>query len=206
MAETREKFTVTFARPGIELYVAKDEDGKPRIGGYAATFTGLSEDLGGFRTRIARNAFDNALAGSDVRFLVNHDPNLLLGRTRSGTLSLAADDRGLSFEATPPDTPMAAHYLEAIRRGDMDGCSFSCTVKQDHWDLLGDDAIRTILEVGDLYDVGPVAFPAFPDTSVSATLRASIDAARALAQASLSDHRRSGRSARRLRLRLELSR
>jgi HK97 family phage prohead protease len=199
----RERFTAVYARPCCEVFARVEEEGRTRIVGYAATYTGLSEDLGGFRTRVSPHAFDGVVITSDVRFLVNHNPDLLLGRTRSGTLSLASDERGLKFEAEPPDTEMARHYVEAIRRGDMDGCSFTCTVKEDRWDVADDLAVRTILEVSDLFDVGPVSFPAFLDTSVSSTVQASLDRARA---AFAAGRRPGGMSAETLRLRLELAR
>jgi HK97 family phage prohead protease len=197
-----ELFAAVFSKPQSELF-ARVEGGRPRISGYAATYTGLSEDLGGFRTRIAPGAFDGVLGKApDVRFLINHDPSLILGRTLSGTLRLGSDDRGLSFDADPPDTPMTAHYLEAIRRGDMDGCSFTCYIARDKWAEIGDETVRTILEVSQLFDVGPVSFPAFPDTSLSASLQASSDRARA----SFAAGRRGGKTtAATLRLRLEVS-
>lgn len=134
--------------------------------GYAAKFGSLSQDLGGYRTTLAPTAFDEVLPGADVRFLVNHDPNQLLGRTKSGTLSLSTDETGLKFTANPPNTALAQHHIAAINRGDMDGCSFSCDIDDDDWDFDGPDPVRTINSVSALYDIGPVTFPAFTNTSV----------------------------------------
>jgi len=137
------KSTIFFAEPHAEVFSAGDGQ-PPKIRGYAALYNVYSEDLGGFRTRIAPGAFDRAVPGADVRLLVNHDSNLLLGRTRSGTLSLSTDERGLYFEGQPPQTDFAQHYVEAIRRGDMSGCSFSCDIDIDEWDFSGETAIRTV--------------------------------------------------------------
>src|ERR1044072_676927 len=160
------KSTIFFAEPHAEVFLVGDGQ-PPKIRGYAALYNVYSEDLGGFRTRIAPGAFDRVVPGDDVRLLVNHDTNLLLGRTKSVTLSLALDDRGLYFEGQPPATGFE-QYIEAIRRGDMDGCSFSCDIDIDEWDFSGETPIRTINGISALYDVGPVTVPAFSQTSVAA--------------------------------------
>ncbi len=140
----------------------------PKIAGYAAKFGKWSEDLGGFREKIRIGAFDDVLA-DDVRALKNHDPNLLLGRTRSGTLRLTANKTGLRFEVDTPDTNVGRDTVEEIRRGDISGCSFGFIVETDEWRYLEDDTIeRTIISFRKLFDVGPVTYPAYPDTSVAA--------------------------------------
>lgn len=165
---------IRFSEP-IEVFSAGDGQ-PPVIRGYAALYNVYSEDLGGFRTRIAPGAFDRVVPGADVRLLINHDSNMLMGRTASGTLKLSLTDQGLYFEGQPPQTDFAAHYLEAIRRGDMSGCSFSCDIDDDEWDWTGDTPIRTINSVSNLYDVGPVTIPAFSQTSVAASF--ALEAAR----------------------------
>jgi uncharacterized protein len=175
--KTGDKFTVFFAKPHSEVF-AKDVEGKRSCYGYAAKFDVFSQDLGGFYTKFSPGCFDKVLlAGADCRFLVNHDPNLLFGRTKSGTLRLKADDRGLYFEADPPSTSLWLHYAEEIARGDMDGCSFSCDIEIDQWDFSGEMPIRTVMSISALYDVGPVSYPAFTQTSVAA--KYALDAARA---------------------------
>jgi hypothetical protein len=140
-------------------------DGEPpKIYGYAAVFNSLSEDLGGFYERIAPGAFTNTLKTEDVRGLFNHDPNYVLGRTKSETLSLSEDDTGLAFSMDPPDTSWARDLLISIRRGDIDQMSFAFRTIRDRWEQVGDQVIRTLLEVK-LYDVSPVTFPAYPQTS-----------------------------------------
>src|SRR5262249_8198546 len=65
------------------------------------------------------------------------------------------------------DTTVGRDTAESIRRGDMQGQSFSFTVAIDQWDWSGDVAVRTIIEVDELYDIGPVTFPAYEETSVA---------------------------------------
>ena len=151
----------------VELRVTDDE--KPQITGYAAKFGKWSLDLGGFKERIKKGAFDEALEKSDVRALKNHDANLLLGRTTSGTLGLSTNSVGLRMEIDPPDTSTGRDTIEEIRRKDITGCSFSFTTAEDDWKYKDDGTVeRTIIKVGELFDVGPVTYPAYPDTTVAA--------------------------------------
>ena len=151
----------------IELRVTDDDNFK--ITGYAAKFNKWSLDLGGFREKIQKGAFDEAVDKSDVRALKNHDPNLLLGRTSSGTLRLTTNARGLGFEVDMPDTTTGRDTVTEIRRKDITGCSFSFTTAEDDWKYLEDGRVeRTIVKVDELFDVGPVTYPAYPDTTVAA--------------------------------------
>ncbi len=153
----------------IELRVVDDEDGRPsKIEGYAAVYNRDSLDLGGFIERIRPGAFTNALSESDVRALVNHDSNLLLGRTASGTLHLTETKRGLKFSVDLADTQAARDAATNIKRGDMDGSSFAFSVEEDAWSIKDGKDFREIVEFKRIFDVGPVTYPAYPDTTVAA--------------------------------------
>jgi len=155
---------------GMEIRAS--EDGKI-ISGYAAVHNQLSEDLGGFREVILPGAFTRCLgAAPDVRCLFNHDPNLILGRTKAGTLSLAEDPVGLNYDCDVPDTQTGRDVLTSIRRKDVDQCSFAFSVNKQNWreEKAADgtfQVIRELIDV-DLYDVSPVTYPAYPQTTVSA--------------------------------------
>lgn len=144
---------------------AAGENEPPVISGYAAVFNELSEDLGGFREKIAPGAFAKTL-GADVRALFNHDSNLVLGRTKSGTLKLAEDSRGLRVEFTPPDTATARHIVEAMKRGDVDQMSFGFVTRADKWEKDEEGPVRTLLDV-ELFDVSVVTYPAYPQTAAA---------------------------------------
>ncbi len=163
-----------------ELRVKRDDGEPPKIVGYAAVFNSLSDNLGFFREKIKKGAFKNALKTSDVRALFNHDSNFVLGRQSAGTLELRERTKGLYMEATPPDTQWANDLLVSIERGDVKEQSFAFSVKQDKWESAekeGDPEIRTIIEVKEIFDVSPVTFPAYPDTTVATRSKDKFDAA-----------------------------
>jgi HK97 family phage prohead protease len=146
--------------------------GGMKFKGYAARYSSQSNDLGGFREVLAPGAFDKVLSRRskpDVVLTYNHNPDLLLARTSSGTLSLASDEKGLRFSADAPDTQLAKDLSVLIRRGDLTGASFAFTVSPSAESWTTDERgqpIRTIREVQELYDVSIVATPAYSAASV----------------------------------------
>jgi uncharacterized protein len=151
-----------------DLRMAKTaEDKMPMMSGMPALFNNLSEDLGGFREKIAPGAFTNCLKNCDVRALWNHDSNHVLGRTTSGTLRLKETDAGLQMECDMPDTTMARDLGVSMQRGDVNQMSFGFTVKNDSWDEVNGEIVRTLLEINELFDVSVVTFPAYSDTTVA---------------------------------------
>ena len=151
----------------VEVRRASPDSKAATIRGYAAVFNSMSEDLGGFREQIAPGAFDDVLE-NDVRCFFNHDENIVLGRTLSGTLRLSVDDKGLAYEVDMPDTQCARDLLISMDRGDVSQSSFGFRVgvNGDTWDENDDGVIvRTITKFGRLFDVSPVSIPAYPDTT-----------------------------------------
>ena len=146
----------------VELRVDQDGDDPPKLEGYAAVFDSPSEDMG-FTEIIRPGAFKKTLKEGDVRALWNHNPDYVLGRTKSGTLTLAEDDKGLSMQAIPPATTWAKDLLTTIERGDVDQMSFGFRTVRDKWDH--DNNKRELIEL-ELFDVSPVTFPAYTQTSV----------------------------------------
>lgn len=174
-----------FACPEIELRAGEADDSPQVLVGYAALYDELSEDLGGFREQIAHGAFARALGG-DVRALFNHDPNLIIGRTKSKTLTLIEDQRGLRAEITLPNTSAARDLLETVQVGNVDQMSFGFRTRADSWDEVNGKIVRTLLEV-ELFDVSPVTFPAYPQTEIAKRSMAAWNEDRAPAAADYSD-------------------
>jgi HK97 family phage prohead protease len=143
----------------------------PQISGYAAVFN-TTADLGMFRERIKPGAFTRAIQESqDVRCLFNHDADYVLGRTKSGTLRLSEDDQGLRFECDMPNTQMGRDVREMILRGDVDQCSFGFVVTKENVSYNQDGTVDREIQDVDLFDVSPVTYPAYTETSVEARSR-----------------------------------
>jgi HK97 family phage prohead protease len=135
------------------------------VRGHAAVFDSLSENLGGFREIIKPGAFDGVM-DDDVRALFNHDTdNLPLARTKSGTLEIGTDKRGLTYEFDVPDIQLGRDLVVSLERGDIDESSFGFIVETDSWDEDEEGRIvRTIHEIRELFDVSPVNFGAYKAT------------------------------------------
>ncbi len=119
----------------------------------------------GFIEKIDPSALDDVME-DDVRVLVNHDPNLIVARTKAGNAWLSKDDTGGVVEWEFPDTTAAKDLRENMRVGNIDGMSFGFTVKEDRLEQNKETGIvtRTILKLEKLYDASPVVFPAYEQT------------------------------------------
>jgi HK97 family phage prohead protease len=135
------------------------------IGGYAAKFNTLSRNLGGFVERIDPGFFAKSEGDGWPRAMAryNHDNNMLLGTSRSGTLRLQTDVTGLDYSV---DVPAArGDVYELVERGDVAESSFAFRTLNDDWSMTEDGfPVRTLLS-GQLVDVAPVNDPAYLDTS-----------------------------------------
>lgn len=156
--------------------VGGDESKPIVLTGYAAMFddptTLWAYDNQKVVESIKPGAFARAIAeGQDVRALVDHNSSLLLGRTRSRTLRIWEDDKGLAFELRLPETQVAKDLAENIRLGNVSQCSFAfAPAKGGETSITEErgDLIVTSIELTDvdLYDVSIVTYPAYPSTSV----------------------------------------
>ncbi len=159
---------VRFARSGqIRVNAPADGGGPIVVEGYAAVFDSLSEDLGGFREKIAPGFFSRALPMADCRALINHEPWPVLGRTKAGTLKLSEDATGLRFELALPDIDDAQELATALQRGDLDAMSFGFVADVDQWDYSGQTVLRTLVSCRELFDISFATYPAYPDTSAA---------------------------------------
>lgn len=157
-----------------EVRADADEENKRKITGYALKFGTWSEDLGGFIETIEPSAL-NETDMSDVRALFDHDPQKIIGRTKSGTLKLWKDEVGLRFECELPNTSYARDLYENIVNGNVDQCSFGFMLEKDGDELRYDKDAglyrRTLRKIKRLMDVSVVTFPAYRDTDVAPALR-----------------------------------
>lgn len=164
-------------RGGIPAEIRADETGI-KVSGYAAVFGEITDIGGYFREVLERGAFKEAIGRDDVVFVINHE-GLPLARTRSGTLTLKEDERGLYMETTlDAEDPDVKSIVGKMKRGDLDKMSFAFRAEVQEWDDTQDPPLRTIRKAS-LYDVSIVTTPAYDGTSIG--LR-SLEEARAEAE------------------------
>lgn len=150
--------------------------------GYAAKFNSYSSNLGGFVEQIAPGTFTKTIQEADIRALFNHDPNMILGRNKSGTLRLEEDGTGLAYEIDLPDTTLGRDLATLLERGDVSGSSFGFRTLDEEWgETPTGFPLRTLKAVA-LRDISPVVYPAYVDSE--SALR-SLAEARSLDLASL---------------------
>ncbi len=149
----------------IELRSVEAED-RVELIGYPVLFNTLSNDLGGFKEKINKNAFTKSLETSDVRALFEHNPQKVLGRESAGTLKLESRTKGIEMIVKPPNTGWALDLLTSIERGDINQMSFGFKVIDDSFTKEDEVIIRTIKEAN-IRDVSIVSFPAYPETKVA---------------------------------------
>lgn len=173
-------------RAGLPVELRMDDESTIRVAGHAAVFNERANIAGVFEERIAPGAFAEAIGRDDVVFLINH-AGLPLARTRSGTLSLREDERGLYMETElDRDDPEVRSIAPKMKRGDLDKMSFAFMVEREEWDDTGEIPLRTIHQLS-LRDVSIVTYPAYDGTDIA--LR-SMDLFRQQALDTLAIHRK----------------
>jgi HK97 family phage prohead protease len=181
----------TFA---FELEEIRDAEGGRSddytIRGHAAVFNTWT-DLGFFKERVAKGAFDDVLAADPHTLHTwDHDTAKTLSSTRATppTLELRVDPRGLHFWSRVAPTSYAADLRILMERGDVNQASFAFTVADDEWVIRGDgdDEVieRTIVKVAELFDVTTTAMGAYPTTDSQLAAR-TLERARAIADQGL---------------------
>jgi uncharacterized protein len=151
----------------FELRVEATESDGMRFTGYAAVFNSDSEPLP-FIERIMPGAFKRSLkARNEVKLFKNHNMDEVLASTRSKTLRLSEDSKGLLAEATLPDTTAGRDLAVLMKRGDVHSMSFGFSVpaRGDSW---SDDGMTRQLKEIRLHEVSIVTgFPAYEATTAS---------------------------------------
>jgi HK97 family phage prohead protease len=138
------------------------------VEGHASVFESPATIGGRFVERVAKGAFRSVLAKSPVVPLVyGHDQDKLLASTRNGSLELSEDHRGLKIRATIVGTSLGDDVLTLIRDGLATRMSYAFSIESDDWDYRAALPVRTITEIGELYDVSVVTTPAFEAAEVA---------------------------------------
>ncbi|MFD6699692.1 MULTISPECIES: HK97 family phage prohead protease [unclassified Microbacterium] len=152
-----------FPLSDIQIRAASDTAQSLTFTGRAVVYDQLSEDLGGWQEVVKPGAATRSLAAKpDVRFLINHDPNLLLARTTSGTLQLVEDAEGVRVDAEMADVSHARDLAVLLERRDITQMSFGFWIVADGWA----GSLHEIREFDfDGGDVSVVTYPAYTQTS-----------------------------------------
>ncbi len=158
--------------------VTRSEDPEAPIGfkGHAAVFdtrTWIGSKRWGFWEEMAPGCFTKTLAEADIRFLINHDPNLILARlahTAKDTLALVEDEVGLAVDADMAPTTYGRDLAISLDRGDLTQMSFAFDMVAYEWSYLADGTeLLRHTEVA-LWDVSPVTYPAYVETDAGLRL------------------------------------
>lgn len=161
------------------------------LDGYAAMFdspTRIDSWEGCFDEQIQRGAFKKSIRENTPVLQFDHGRHPLIGSIPIGVITdLAEDDRGLHVVARFSDNWLIEPVRQSIADGAVDGMSFRFEVVREEWrdntgkvlkdpyeimDLLWEPGDRgpllRILKEVRCAELGPVVFPAYKDTSVSA--------------------------------------
>lgn len=149
------------------LQTREAENDQMIIGGYFVVFNSWTELWDGYYEQVSPKAFES-IDLTDIRALINHNDGLVLGRTKSNTLTLRVDEKGLYGEIkVNPNDQDAVNLYERVKRGDVDQCSFGFQITEEEWEDA-DEGYRPTITGIKLFEVSVVTFPAYEDTSVSA--------------------------------------
>ncbi len=164
--EKRKKYQVRNFR-SLDLN-ANDEAAEKIISGYFIVFNSETELYEGCFEEIAPESFDNVDL-SDVRALIDHETSKVLGRTKSGTLTLSVDAKGVYGEIKVNENDTEAMNLYSrVQRGDVDQCSFGFNILDEAMETRDDGSYKFTIKAIELFEVSVVTFPAYADTAVEA--------------------------------------
>jgi HK97 family phage prohead protease len=139
--------------------------------GYGAVFdevTRVDSWEGLFDETIAKGAFAKTIKERKPVLQFDHGRDAATGSVPIGAVEELREDRhGLFVRARMHDNARVEPIRQAIASGAIDGMSFRFRVVREEWDDSEDRDVplRTILEV-ELFELGPVVFPAYEATTV----------------------------------------
>jgi hypothetical protein len=168
------------------LEIRSDDKGQKVIQGHGAVYDKLSLDLGGFREKFLPGSLADTIKSDDIRSLRDHNPTFILGRNKSGTLTLEEDQKGILYRVIPGNQSYTRDLIESIERRDVTGGSIIFKVDgkdAQRWFVDGEEVemLSAFMAMWDekkhnierhivsarMADIGPVTFPAYPQTDVN---------------------------------------
>lgn len=172
--KTNEREYRDFTLAVVELASEEGVEERKIVSGYASVFntpyTLYEDDEVVIQEQVDSKAFDNADM-TDVILQYNHEGRVF-ARVSNNTLKVAPDENGLSIEADLGGTDIGQELYQEIKGGYTTKMSYGYTVRGSKWDesKLNDGRtleLRTVTEVGKVYDVSAVSIPANNATNIS---------------------------------------
>ena len=151
----------------------REENDDLILEGYAIVFdseTLIGDEQRGFYESIDKNALSKANV-KDVPLRYNHlDGFMILARTRNKSLELKVDDKGLFIRAKlQKDIQTHIDVYNMVKSGLVSKMSFAFDIVKSIVNRDKNNTIhKKITEIGRLYDVSIVDFPAYDETEVFA--------------------------------------
>lgn len=162
-----------------EVRALSTDEGVAHITGKGIIFGQRSQRLGFFVEIIDSKALELADL-EDMQSYFNHNPDYTLGTRRNNTLSIDITSGSLDYDITAPTTQTIRDLVIApIERGDVTGSSFMFDIAKngDEWEESSDGIyVRYVKRISKVYEVGPVAMPAYQQTTTDVVARRSLDA------------------------------
>jgi HK97 family phage prohead protease len=165
----------TDLRRSVEFRAEPSADGLT-LDGYAAVFndwTEINDRSGVFMERIAPGAFKRSIERHVPVLQFDHGSHPLIGSIPLGRItSISEDDHGLRVRAKLSDNWLVEPVRDAIRDGAISGMSFRFSIHEggEKWERRDGVDYRTITNI-QLFEAGPVVFPAYESTSVGVRSR-----------------------------------
>lgn len=180
----------------FEIRAEQDKENGTFIEGVPIVFDKKC-DMELFEETIARGALDKTDL-RDVRFLVNHNTEMTpLARSRknnkNSTMQMEVKEDGMHIRVNldTENNSDARNLYSAIKRGDVSGMSFMFTVNGDSWENIDSDyPKRTITDIGKVFEVSAVTFPAYEDTKIKARASGALESARKELESARAEERR----------------
>jgi len=158
----------------VDFRAASVSDGLT-LDGYGAVFnewTEINDHLGSYRERILPGAFKRTIGQRTPVLQFDHGAHPLIGSIPLGRItSISEDAHGLRVKAKLSDNWLVEPVRDAIRDGGVSGMSFRFRVIDESWARASDGIEERSIKEIELYEVGPVVFPAYEQTTVGVRSR-----------------------------------
>lgn len=147
----------------------------PTLRGRAILYNTPSSDCGGWVDVFKPGCFGD-YSKQDILALIDHNSNLIVGRTSNGRLRLEEDGEGIWSELDMSNTSYARDTIQLIDDMTVKGMSFGCFILESEWDLNTSPLPTQYVTKAELIEVTITGNPSYLETSIA--VRHSLEEAR----------------------------